>query len=101
MPSTVEEIVHEPCRLAGLLETRQVAGVVDQLDAGAYDPLREVLRVGGRDHPIRRPPDDQGRRRNPVDALLEPLVRDRSDKLPGAGTSCQQRANAQGQRAWK
>ena len=85
MPSTVQEIAHEPRHLVGLLEMRHVPGAVDQLDAGAGYPLCKLLRVGRCDQLIRIPPDDQGRRRNPVDALLEPLVRDRPDKLSGAG----------------
>jgi hypothetical protein len=36
----------------GLLEIRQVAGVVDQLDMGARDPLRELVGIGRCDHLI-------------------------------------------------
>ena len=85
MPSTVEEIAHEPRHLIGLLEMWQVAGVVDKLDMGARDPLRELVGIGRRDHLIPIPPDDQGRHRDPVDAPFETLVRDRPDKFPGAG----------------
>src|SRR6516165_10220075 len=94
MPSTVEEIAHEPRHLIGLLEMWQVAGVVDKLDMGARDPLRELVGIGRRDHLIPIPPDDQGRHRDPVEACDQMKLAWASTRAAGSAGSAKNRSAA-------
>ena len=83
--SAAEKGAHRLDHGLGLFEMRQVAGLVDQLDLRAGDALGELLRIGRRDDAVGLAPDDQRRRRDAVNAVLEAAVGDRPDELAGAG----------------
>src|SRR5919197_967551 len=52
--------------------TSRVAGALDQLDTCGWDQPLPGLRVLRHDEPVGRAPQDQGRRRQPVEALGQP-----------------------------
>src|SRR6516165_930885 len=82
--SIAKKILYQLRHGIGLLEVRQVSGAIDQLDPRACNTLREFLRVSHIDDAVDLAPDDQGRRGNPVHAVLETAVGNRPDELPGA-----------------
>ena len=81
--SGLEEGLHRPRGGGGLLQMRRVAGARHHLEPRVRDPSRELLGVRARDQAVVLSPEQQGRRGDAVDALLEPLVRDRPDELAG------------------
>src|SRR5208282_5813874 len=68
-----------------LFEVRQVAGPLDQRDLRAGNALRKLLRIDRRDDAVGVAPDDQGRRRDAMDAPAQAAIGDRPDELAGAG----------------
>ena len=79
-----QEVGHELRHLFRLLDLRQVRCAIDHLDARPGDPLCELLRVHRRHDAVLLAPDDQRRRADPVNALLEPFVGNRPDELSSA-----------------
>src|SRR5207249_6167346 len=84
LQSAPQEAMYETRYSLGLLVMRQMAGTVNQLNTRIGDPFRELLGVGGRDDAVSTSPDDQRRRGDAVDVLLQPLVRDRPNEFAGA-----------------
>src|SRR5262245_22328457 len=71
------------CVRLRLLEPDQVAGTRDRLETRVRNPVPEDGSVRWRDEAIALAPDDQGRRGDAVQPLLEPVLGDREVKLGG------------------
>ena len=67
-----------------LLEMWQVRCLVDEFDPRSGNSLGKLLRISRRDDAVRVAPDDERRRANAMNAVLESSIRDRPDKLAGA-----------------
>src|SRR5690349_11551813 len=63
----------------------QVRRLVDELDPRAGNSLGELLGVSRRDNAVGVAPDDERRRADAMNAVLESSIRDRPDKFAGAG----------------
>jgi hypothetical protein len=77
------EGLDQPGRGLGLLEVGSMAGALDDFRPCSRQSPSELLSVHARHQAVALAPHEQGRGGDPVDALLEPLVRDRPDELPG------------------
>src|SRR5439155_11830091 len=66
-----------------LLKLRRVAGVVDHLDARAWNPACELFGIDGRHELVVGAPDHERGRFHAMDTLLQPLVRNWPDEFPG------------------
>src|SRR4051812_7943314 len=62
----------------------QVRSVVDEFDPRSGNSFGKFLRISRRDDTVRVAPDDERRRADAMNAVLESSIRDRPDKLAGA-----------------
>src|SRR2546422_9066937 len=76
-----DELLQHARDHVGALEVRHVAGAVDRLHARAGDPPGELVGVDRRHEAVLLAPDQERRRGDAMDALLEALVGDRPDEL--------------------
>src|SRR5215475_13675279 len=77
------ETQEQMCVRLRLLEPDQVAGTRDRLETRVRNPVPEDGAVRWRDEAIALAPDDQGRRGDAGQPLLEPVLGDREVELGG------------------
>src|SRR5712671_3422449 len=82
--SSRQKITHHLNNSFRLLKMWQVRCLVDEFDARSGNSLGKLLGVSRRDDAVRVAPDDERRRANAMNAVLESSIRDRPDKLAGA-----------------